>query len=646
MSDMFSDSQGSLFPAYGNHNSQTTGFTSPFNDLSSLSMPENMYLALRWCEYICAANGCYRAALERVSSYFITDLEFSSPLRSETLDEDEKNRYEDFFNDTLGMTSKLHSIALDYMIYGNVFISVLMPFKRFLFCPKCKQFEAPLETIYNNPKFAFQWSNFEWNAKCPLCGFSGPWRHSDRKGKNEDITIKSFNIHEMEILNDPVTEENAYIWKIPSELRRMIREGNLFHLSRAPYEVIQAIKHGNHLRFDKGFIYHLKEAPPSGIRARGWGISKVMYNWRDVYKLQMLNRAHEAILMDYVIPFRVITPKPGQGGADAANRDPVLNMNAGSFMSRIRGMIKERRRDPASWFTLPFPVEYNQMGAEANQLAPVELLNQGTEMLLNNLGVPTELFKGTLQLQTAPAALRLFEATWSPLIHNLNKVLEFIADKISETLQWEPITVKLMKVTHADDLNRQMAKLQLMMGGQLSNTTGMKSIGLEFKEEERKKHEEEKFKAEQDAKLQKEMDQMGMMQQLSSPSQPGALPGQPGSQGSAQDATASQQAQQPQQSQQAQGGVPMQQAAQSVVAQLPLGPNQSITPQELMARANTIAMQLLGMDASRRDSELVQLKKANPTMHDIVLARINDMRNQARSAGGALMMQQQFGKGQ
>ena len=50
-------------------------FPDPFCDIASLSMPESIQTALRWTEYVMNANGPYRQAIDRVVSYFITEIE-------------------------------------------------------------------------------------------------------------------------------------------------------------------------------------------------------------------------------------------------------------------------------------------------------------------------------------------------------------------------------------------------------------------------------------------------------------------------------------------------------------------------------------------------------------------------------------------
>jgi hypothetical protein len=505
-----------------------------------------------------------------------------------------------------------------------------MPFRRYLSCRKCR-LELPLKNVYNGAEFKFKWADMDFNAECPRCKYTGVWDHIDRRsGETGPIRIKHWSPHEIELLWDPYTDDVDYIWKIPEEYRKLIKDGHLYHLDRAPWEVIQCVKNNTHLKFDKGVVYHMKEPTLAGVRNRGWGISRVLSNFRQAWYVQVLHRYNEAIALDYVIPFRLITPAPGPGSNDQA-RDALLNLNMGGYMSQIQRMIRQRRRDPAMWHTLPFPVQYQALGGDATSLAPKDLLDQGLEVLLNNVGVPVELYKGSLQIQSAPAALRLFESSWSHLVHCLNGYVAFIFRRLGQLLNWDKATAKLQKVTHADDLQRQMAKLQLMMGGQVSKQTGLRSVGIDYYDETKRQMDEQKFEAEQQAKAQEDMDQAATMQQMGMPQQgPGGMPpgGDP-SQGGALPPGA--------------GGA-MGGAAANMAAGMPTIPNKPTTPEEMLGKAQTLAQQILSMPEAQKDSELIQLKKTDETMHSLVKSQIESIRRQAQTAGGAMLMQQQFGK--
>jgi len=631
---------GSSLAASGNwQSSSSEAFPDPFLDMASLSMPDTMAYALRWCEFVFMANGTYRQAVDRVLSYFITDLEIADA------GDDDKEKWKTFLDETLDVKNVLHIVGLDALCYGNSFTSVIPSFKRYLSCPKCFS-EFPLSKVYNEPAFSFRWANYEFTANCPKCKTSGKWRHIDRR-TNEDqgFRIKRWNPHEMELLWDPLTDETSYIWKIPEDYRKMIREGHLFHLERANWEIIQAVKHNNYMLFDKDVVYHMKEDALAGLRNRGWGISRVLANFRQAWYVQVLHRYNEAIALDYVIPFRLITPVPGD---KTTGMDVLLNMNAGDFMGQVMSMLRRRRKDPASWFSLPFPVQYQALGGDATKLAPKELLDQGLDTLLNSIGVPAELYKGSLTLQSAPAALRLFESTWSTLPHNLNGWLRWVVRQICQLLNWNKVQAKLMRVTHADDVQRQMSKLQLMMGGQVSQSTGLKSVGLDFRDETQRMMEDQRFQAEQQAELQEEMEHASQMEQMAMPPQPGAPGGQPAAQpGGAAPGAGGGGAAAPVQG----GGAaangsqgPMAATQQDVLASLPVGENQAITPQELQGRADTLSSQILSMPESEKDSTLIRLKQKNPTLHAIVSQKIDEKKNQAKRQGGAQMLQQMFQK--
>lgn len=649
MSQMLGPSSQTGFGTLGRGVMSDERFPDPFCDVASLSMPESIQTALRWCEYIMNANGPYRQAIDRVVSYFITDIEVAD-LGENTVGREEKEKFRVFLDETLSIKNVLHTVAMDYMTYGNSFTSLLIPFRRYLSCNSCG-LEMPLRKVHATASCNFKWENFEFYATCPNCKTHGKWRHIDRRAGNDDgIKIKRWSPHEIDILWDPYSTECTYVWKIPEDYRNMIKQGYLHYLDHANWEVIQAIKDGKNLMFDKDVIFHLKEDALAGMRNRGWGISRILTNFREAWYYQILKRYNEAIALDYVVPFRVITPAPK--GGDPTSGDPVHTINLSSFSARVQSMLRARRSDPARWNVLPFPVNYQALGGDASQLAPKDLIDQGLDTLLKCIGMPVELFNGSLSLQSAPAALRLFEANWGHLPHNLNLFLNKLADSVSRTLSWEPVAVKLQRVTHADDLNRQMAKLQLMQGAAISKTTGLASVGLDYEEETKRMLEEERIYADEQRRMQEEMQQADQMQAMSQPASMIAGVGDTGS-----GATGMPQGGAPPAGGMPPGGAPaptggapampgtQPSAVDQFIMQRQNSPNVPKTPEELQAQAQLIANQLLSMPEALKDSELIKLKRTDNMMHSLVTSIMDDIRQQARTQGGAMVMQQQYGQG-
>lgn len=612
----------------------TDRFPSPWLDMASTQMPEDLSNALQWSEFIMMSNATYRQAMERIVSYFNTDLEIGAA--GEELSDDEKDKWKDLCDNQMHILSHIRDADMNKMTYGNDFLSIIVPFRRFLVCPRCHS-SWLLREVYSHSIFNFRFSNFEFYGTCPKCntgsGWRGQWRvHDEPDTRPEALKLRHWSPHEIQILHDLTTDDCDYLWKIPEDYKQQIRRGALFHLERVDKQVLKAIKHNQLFQFAKGAIYHMKEPTLAGIRNRGWGISRIIANFRQIWYVQVLHRYNEAIALDYVIPFRLVTPAP-RNGAAAGDGDILLNANMGSEMAQLRRMIRMRRRDPAMWHTLGFPVEYKVLGGDATQLAPSDLLTQGIDTMLNASGTPVELYRNTLQMQVAPVALRLFEATWHHLVHGNNMFLRWFVERISMLLSWEAVQIRHRRVTHADDMQKYMAILQMAMGGSVSMTTALRALGLEFKDEMRNLLEEARYSQEQQSAVQEEMDQAAFGQQVAKGQMPGAPAG-------------------------AQGGGAAGEAAGPVdpntgqpAAGMGMGPVTGLVqndalPQSLEdmeSTAESLAQQLLGLPESQKRSELSALKKKNETLHRLVRGKMDEIRTQARSQGGQMLMSQQFG---
>lgn len=611
-------------------------FPDPFLDVASLFMPTNQRSALYWAEYIGSLDGTYNMAMERILSYFLTELEVI-----DAKSDDEEEKWLSFANDTLKMMTVAQSAGHDRLIYGNGFYSLQVPIRRFLRCRKCKTTAFTVKEVFNNPQvFNFEWRMPEFVATCPACKYRGAWLVEDQVDDEETtIRIKRWSPHEIELLHDPYTDDVAYLWRIPEDYKRLVRQGNLFHLERVSKTVLDAINKNVLYRFDPEVIFHMKEPTLAGIINRGWGIPRLLTNFRQVFYVQVLRRFNEAIALDYVIPFRVITPAPRQGSSLAGGKmlDPLLVGGGSDFNAAVRGMIQRRRRDPAGFNILPFPVQFQMFGADANTLAPVELLNQGLEVLLNNTGTPVEMYKGTLQLQNAPVALRLFESLWRPLVSDINAFLNWLVQQISQVLSWEPVKLKLRKATIADDLETRMMEAQLMMSQMMSGTTFFKGVGLNFRKEQEQIAREAKMQSEVQARTQEEMEQSGFAQQMAKGQMGGAAAG-----GAAGGAGQPQQGGgQPQQG----GAPPWQGSAMSgpVTEYLAAsGPNVPKSPQDILAAADNIAQALATAPEPQRRSELNKLRATNEVMHAQVKTKIEKIRRGIRTqAGNAALSQPQ-----
>jgi len=586
-------------------------FPDPYLDYASTQMPRSMYDVLRWCEYVWITYGTYRMACQRVVRYFLTRIELTDAS------DDEKEKFEDFLGpEHLNLMHELASSGDNRMAYGNDFISMHVPFRRHLKCPNCKA-ESPLKGM------AYRWIGWRFESKCKKCKYEGRFERVDRRSIEQDkLRIIHWPAHEIRILHHPITNESMYFWEIPPTVRSLIERGNEFYLEKTPWEIIEACRQRKLFRFNKDVMFHLRDEPISGVRDYGWGIPLIMGNFKQAWLIQVLKRYNEAIALDYIIPFRAVTPKPGT----SREADPLLHMNLGNFQNKVLGMFRQHRRDPTMIHALPFPVEMQMLGAEGKQLAPSELLDAATDEFLNAQGIPAELYKGTLQLQAMPTALRLFERTWVSLIDGFNAMINWIFRRVSDLMNWENLKGRLQPVTMADDLERKAVMLQLAAGQQISRQTALAPFGIDLREEIKRMFEEEEYTQEQMARFQEEMAQKQELQQTMQMGAAGMLP--PG--GAAMPP----------------GAAPMPGAPPPAMG-APAAPaaagQQGVSIDDLSMQAEQEAHRLISMPYEMRKSELLQIKRSNETLHALIISKMDTLRNQAKTQGGQMLLQQSAG---
>jgi len=559
-------------------------------------------------------NGQFKMAMQRIVRYFLTQIEFGG----ENISDSEKRRYKEFFYDQLQIMNMAALVGDDFMCYGNSASSLYLPFNRVLTCEKCKL----VRNIEGIKDVQLELKALKFSSRCPRCEEKTTHTHKDLRSLDENrISLVRWNLHELNMTHSPLSGDTEIYWDVSAILKDQIKKSNHLALCKTPWEVIKTVSNDSLLKFNNNVVYHFKEETICGVQNRGWGIPRMLGMFKDIFRVQLLKRYDEALAMDYIVPFRVISPETG------GRVDPLMQYDLSNWSTQMNGLLNEHRRDPAGWHTVPFPVKYQALGAEGLNFSPFQLIKQGTIDLMDGVGIPIDLFQGTLNLNVAPTALRLFQATWPQLVGHLNAWLQHMMNHIAEAFGWEPAKVKLQPVTYADDLDRKGMLIQLAASQQISKQTAFASIGIDTTEEQRRMLEETKSQMKEQREFEENELKRQEMQDVVT-----AI-GQSGMQGGMMDPSMAMGAggvQQPM------GGMP----GMAMPGQVPGAP---VTPQALMGQAQTLSEQLMGMDESTRRSQLIQLKQTNPTLHAQVKQMMVDMAQQAKSQGVAAMRQQYQG---
>ena len=567
--------------ANGGPNGLNKRYANPFYGVPYQFLPMQPDHMLWWAQHFLFRFGFYRTVLSRVANYFITELQI------ECDDSEAKKKYEEAFEsmlwkEVLGMT------GFNLLAYGNVFASISQGFDRFVKCgnPKCGR-------ISNLDKLL----DYQFTAKgefiCTCGGCKQTTSHEviDKPSKDlERLQVVFWNPREIKMRSERTNNAAEYYWEIPKAyVTQVMTPNNKFFSKRTPKVVYDAILNEKMLAFKSNNFIHLKVPTPAGIQTDGKAIPHCIYMFDDFFMLKVIQRYNEALMFEDIIPFRVFSM--AQQGSGNVQVNPILHQGGGQWLNGIKNMIRDHRQDPGSYHMFPFQFQYDQLGGDATKLAPTELIQNSISNILNALNVPQELYSMTLQIQAMGPSLRLFENSYSYIIDIYNRMLDKWGDVISKINGLPKAKISLLPVTLADDMERKSVIAQLVSSNSIARSEMLKIYGLDYREQVRKKMEEDEIMQEMQQEQQQKQQLQAMMNS-----------GVNISDGSSQQAGS--------------------------------------TPGDVLDKAQQIAQQLFPMDAAGRRAQLQQIKATDQTLWGAVKAQLEQMGNSAKSQGLSQAKQQ------
>ena len=562
-----------------------------------LALPSTVEELFDWGEFMWNRCGEYSQAINKIISYFLVDIDVKGIPGY-----DIKNKYRKYLKEDLNIMRVSYDISKDIFIYGNSFVSMHSPFNRTLHCPKCKG-AFPIERV----NYDFDSGKGRFKGPCPACKAKVTFKRRDTVKKGEELRIIRWNPRDLHIEFNQITEDCTYYYKPNGSVMSGIKNGDRIYMETTPWKIIQSVIDDSRIKFEKGKIKHLKYEGIASLKGKlkGWGIPPFFAAFDQVVLLNLLKRYNEAILIDYLIPFRFLSPS--KGGPEA---DPLLDIDAGQFMRSVENMISEQRSDPSKIHSIPYPVNYQAIGGEAKQLAPVDLLKFTLETLFNTLGIPQEFFMSNLQTGGPPIGLRIFERQHSAFFGQQEDFLAWVSDNLSEKMMWEDVKLKYVRTSVLEDEKTKEVKLNMLASNKVSNKTALSPFGIDYEDEIYTTLDEQEMFDNIMMESQRRQEKAGEMQGvIDTPlQQPGGDPSM--MQG---------------------GGAPPQGGAPSGGGLATPGGGASMD--DLHAQAEQQAEEIMMMDPSTRKSTLIQLGKDNEELHALVKEKLRKLEQQAAQQG-------------
>jgi hypothetical protein len=497
-------------------------FDDPYLLVSSQNMPETLETALDMAMFLYYMNPNYVKAAGRVVRYFITDFDYPGKGSST-----EKNFFDDFLHHQLQLPVFMANVGDEHNCYGNAFVRIHFPFDRVLLDPTTGR-EYFLELFGRRARFDL--ASLTYTVPDPAHpGQTLKLRFRDRRSRDQSrIKLRLLNPRRIWLQHNDISGTTRYIYRFEQETIEDVKKGRLHIVNEMPLEMLQAIRNSQDFMFEVDHLFHFREPTISGISNRGWGIPPVVINYRNLRQVQVYRKLDEAVGLDYMLPFRLFSPPELQN----SNSD-MARLMTGRWTAEIRRIVDARRRDKFAMHAFPFPVNYQEFGAdEGKKLTPKDAMELANNTLYDGMGFPQELFKGTLQYLQVPHALRMFENSFLFVHTGYNQLLRWVVRRTRQYLGLPPLPVTLQRPTMADSVERKQMIFQLAATGEISRETAYDSLGIDDVRAEFRKRIEEDMEVQREqaraqAELQKELETGSLQSTEQAQGSGGTMPGGP-----------------------------------------------------------------------------------------------------------------------
>jgi hypothetical protein len=449
--------------------SMGVNYPSPFFDVAHTYLPTTVKQMFRWCRYYFLTNPLINSVVFKMAEYPVTDIIIDHENKSVV------NQWTEYFQDHLRYRAFQVEVGLDYFTYGNAFISMGYPFKKYLSCTKC-QFSAPADKV----RASWQFTNYNFRFTCPQCGQIGDAAVKDYYFRNPSgIKLIRWNPEDIEITYNDITGEYTYFYTIPATVRNDIVIGKKDILEGIPQVFIAALREQKGIVFSKDNFFHLRR-PTLAAQDRGWGIPLLLPVLKDVFYLQLMKKAQEAILLEHIVPLRILFPQAGSGTSD-----PYTTINLVDWRDHVGQEIARWRMDNNYIPIMPLPLGNQTIGGDGKALMLTGEITQWSEQIINGMQVPIEFIKGGMSYAGTNVSMRMLENAFLGYILRHKALFRWVMREVASFLHWPIANGRFKAFKMADDLQRKAFDLQLNQAGKLSDTTLL--VGSDYDQEEENK---------------------------------------------------------------------------------------------------------------------------------------------------------------
>lgn len=453
----------------------------PLFDFLTVFVPRKLKTLFKYCEYLYYNSPQVFAALNKFAIYPVTDITYHT--ENPTL----KGKYRKLIEETLKVKNILIKTGIDRHVYGNSFVSLYFPFRRFLKCPRCGNTENV--RFVKGFKFRIRKKRAVFQMVCSKCHESVRAEVVDKKLRYAaGINVIRWDPKQIEIDKNPITGDTEYYYQIPDHIQTKVRKGDRHLIETMPLAFLECIAARRIFKFGKDRIYHMKSDAPAGIDNR-WGFPGLASTLKQFFYVAVLRKANEAIALEHIVPFRVLHPQQS-----TASADPTITISLSNWANETKLNLKAWRKDPLHLMFAPIPLGVTQLGGQGRALMVTGEITEAENGIIASMGIPREFLYGGLSATGSGVTLRMLENQLLNYTSELVEEAQWIADQVATYMGWTKVKLDLEPFKLVDDVQQKMMLMQANQGAGgvlFSNTSMAQMFGRNLEKERNQRMQEQ-----------------------------------------------------------------------------------------------------------------------------------------------------------
>lgn len=449
---------------------RSTIYPSPFFDIAQTYMPPTVKELFRWCQYFFYKDPVIGAVVQKIAEYPITDFVYNASSKHV------RDSWKTLLEDTLNLKPFLIEVGLDYFTYGNAFVSINLPFVRWI---QCTSSACKAEYKLSDKDFAFKLTNYQFQFTCKKCSGHCTGRIIDRPIKDGTKTnFVRWDPKNIDINYNPITGRSKYRYKIPNRIGNAIRMGDRELLQDTPAVFLEALRLKRDVELSPSNLFHFKR-PTLAEQDMGWGKPLIIHSMGRMFYLYVLRRAQEAIAMQRILPLEFIFPQAN------GVQDPYQHTNLGQWQGVVQEEIRKWRQDPNYISVVAVPLGFERLGGDGRALLLGPEIDVTNKEITGGMGVPIEFVFGGLSWSGSSVSLRTLENHFLLYRRLLLRFVNWTKNRLRLYLNRPDVDIGFTEFKMADDVQRKQIFIQLNAANKISDKLLLTELGIDYDEEQK-----------------------------------------------------------------------------------------------------------------------------------------------------------------